>query len=101
MHLDHGRDFLMHLNISLYYMCTHVYTQRLPGDEGRESDTRCIALRFPLTCTIDMHVSDTMHVQGRSNRYGLYGQSRTGFWPNDKLLIKFINICDYRFLISL
>ena len=54
--LDHGRDFLMHLNISLYYMCTHVYTQRSPGDEGRESDIRCIALRFPLTCTIDMHV---------------------------------------------
>ena len=36
-------------------------------------------------------------------RYGrsatVYGQSRTGFWPNDKLLTKFINICDYRFLI--
>ena len=38
-------------------------------------------------------------IQGRSNHYGLYGQSRTGFWPNDKLLTKFINICDYRFLI--
>ena len=48
----------MHLNITLYYMCTHVYTLRSPGDEGRErlSDIRCIALRFPLTCTIDMHV---------------------------------------------
>ena len=29
--------------------------------------------------------------QGRSNHYGLYGQSRTGFWPVHKLLIKIIS----------
>ena len=28
-----------------------------------------------------------LNIQGRSNRYGLYGQSRTGFWPEHKLLI--------------
>ena len=48
--------------------------------------------------SITLH-SCILLVQGRSNHYGLYGQSRTGFWPNDKLLTKFINICDYRFLI--
>ena len=30
----------------------------------------------------------TLLIQGRSNRYGLYGQSRTGFLPEHKLLIK-------------
>ena len=32
-------------------------------------------------------ISLVMFNQGRSNRYGLYGQSRTGFWPEHKLLL--------------